>query len=447
MRADLVPASGVQRPDRLWWVVFATAAVVRTAYVLAGFEVPLQDTADYDEIARNLLNGEGFVARENWFGYELRSWRAPLYPFFLAGVYGLFGYSHLAVRLIQVLIGAATAALVYGLGRKTHPPSAAVAGLAAAVYGPLVASANEVMSETLFTFCLVLAVYLLSAGGGAGDAQRTADGSGGWRDGIRLLAGGVAVGVAALARPMGLILWPVAALWAARSRETVRSRPWARHLLWLSLGVGVALTPWTVRNWQVHGTLVTISTHGGFIIARSNAGDPDWRKADGWRIGRSTFEETPSEVERDRQWLQQGLGFAASHPGLYLRLAGERFLRFWYFLRPEYNVWFAGLFPFFALGFWRYWNRGCFALPGWLVLGSTAVCCLVLYGSTRFRLPLEPFFMLFAAAFLHDCWRARGPVPTAAGVGAVAALNGLLWWQSEALRQVVLQGLDAMGLR
>ena len=431
------------------WVVFTTAVVARMAYVLAGFEVPTQDTSDYDEIARNLLNGAGFVARENWFGFELRSWRAPLYPFFLAGVYGLFGYSHLAVRLIQALIGAATAALVYALGRKIHPPSAAIAGLVAAVYGPLVASANEVMSETLFTFCLLLPVYLLSAGGGAGgsDLQRTPGGSEGRRN-FRLLTGGVAIGVAALARPVALILWPVAALWEVRRRGTgYNLHSWARPVLWLSLGEGAALAPWTVRNWQVHGTLVNVSTHGGFIIARSNAVDPDWRQADGWRIERRRFEETPSETERDRQWLRQGLGFVGSNPGLYLRLVGERFLRFWYFLRPEYNIWFAGIFPFFALGLWRYWNCGPFALAGWLILSSTAVFCLVLYGSTRFRLPLEPLFILFAAAFLHDCWRTRGPVLTAAAVGAFATLNGLLWWQSGALRPLVLQCLNAMGLR
>jgi hypothetical protein len=71
----------------------------------------------------------------------------------------------------------------------------------------------------------------------------------------------------------------------------------------------------------------------------------------------------------------------------------------------------------------------------------------VLYGSTRFRLPLEPFFILFAAAFFHDCWRTRGPVLTAAATVAIATLNGLFWWQSGALRQVVLQCLTSMGLR
>lgn len=93
-------------PSPLRWGLFLIALSVRVIYVLQGYEVPPQDTLDYDEIALNLLRGDGFVARENWFGFELRSWRAPFYPFFLALVYGIFGYHHLAVRLVQCVVGA-----------------------------------------------------------------------------------------------------------------------------------------------------------------------------------------------------------------------------------------------------------------------------------------------------------------------------------------------------
>ena len=86
---------------------------------------PTDDTADYDEIALNLLSGEGFVSRENWYGFEMHSWRAPAYPFFLAAIYGVFGYGHTVAMVIQALIGAATAVVVYGIGRQLHPPLSA----------------------------------------------------------------------------------------------------------------------------------------------------------------------------------------------------------------------------------------------------------------------------------------------------------------------------------
>ena len=84
---------------RLLWL-FGASLILRLLYIGAGIEVPPQDTPDYDEIAHNLLAGEGFVASSNWFGHELRAWRAPLYPLLLAAVYAVWD-SHVAVQVVQ----------------------------------------------------------------------------------------------------------------------------------------------------------------------------------------------------------------------------------------------------------------------------------------------------------------------------------------------------------
>jgi 4-amino-4-deoxy-L-arabinose transferase-like glycosyltransferase len=407
-------------------LIFVLALAARLAYVGQEYPVPPQDTPDYDDIALNLLKGEGFVARENWFGFEMRSWRAPFYPFFLAAVYGVWGHSHLAVEVVQAVVGAASAVLLYGLGQRIWPAAALPAGLFAAVYGPLVASAGEVMSETWFTFWLVLAAYLLS-----GAASRCA-----------LLGGGAAIGLAALTRPVGLLLWPAFALVA------LVAAPWEglRRSLWVGLALGAAILPWTARNYLVHQALVPISTHGGFILARSNAAQPDWRREQGWGIERETFVQIPSEVERDRRWQQQGLEFIRSHPGAYLRLSAERLLRFWYFFQPGYNFWFGLLLPFFALGLWRYARREAFLFLSAFIAFSLAAFCLVLYGSVRFRLPLEPFFILFAAAAAEELIRCRGRRAWL-WLGGAVALNLLCYWQEAALRGAVLEWLQRWGLK
>ena len=96
-------------------LLFFTAFLLRWLYAQLGFPVPLQDTPDYDELALNLLDGQGFVSRTNWHGFEMRSWRPPLYPFFLAAIYGVWDYSHAAVQLVQAAIGAATVIWVWHL--------------------------------------------------------------------------------------------------------------------------------------------------------------------------------------------------------------------------------------------------------------------------------------------------------------------------------------------
>ncbi|NKB69235.1 MAG: hypothetical protein GKR89_19370 [Candidatus Latescibacteria bacterium] len=421
-----------KRPSPPWpWLLFAGAALIRLWYISQGYPVPPQDTPDYDELAHNLLAGEGFVSRQIWYGFEMRSWRAPFYPFFLALVYGLWGYSHLAVKVVQAFIGAFTAVLVYALGRRVHPEAALPAGLAATAYGPLVASANEVMTETWFTAWVVLAAYWLVQSASASTWGR-----------LPCLAGGLAIGLAALTRPVGLLLVPAFICTVA----IIRPPRFLYRIAWLGLGVGLALAPWTLRNYQVHGVWMPISSHGGFILARSNAADPDWRRPGGWGIERRIFEAMPSEVERDRYWLSQAGDFIRTHPGIYLRLAGERFLRFWYFMQPGFNFWFATLLPLALGGFYWYWRRSGFLLPSSFICISVGVFSLLLYGSTRFRLPLEPFALLFAAAFAVEGHKRWGRRLWLAALTLVA-LNGLIYWQDDRLHGLLVDLLHYLDLK
>ena len=437
-RACTLPEPAVSRKrdpaltPRGWGIaIFALAAALRLGYASLGVEVPAQDTPDYDEIAANLLAGEGFVARENWFGYDMRSWRAPLYPGFLASVYGLSGFSHGAVKFAQSLLGAATAVTVYATARAICPQAAIVAGVAACLYMPLVASAGEVMTETLFAFLLVLALYLSVS------TRLTADAGG-----PRLTTVGVAIGLAALTRPVALVLWPVEML---HSQLTGGGR-W-RRCLWISLGVAATVAPWTARNFHVHSAFVPISTHGGFVFARSNGPSPDWRQADGWRIEKSTFERIPDEVERDRYWLAQGVRRVTGDPALYMWRVGERFLRLWYFFQPEYNLSFMVILPLFAAGFLMFWRHRGFDLLAAAIVAFVFTFSTLLYGSARFRLPLEPLFILFASAFAHFAWQRWGAARTAALLAGLVAANGFVWLWEDRARTALLGLLEAGGLK
>lgn len=416
----------------LLWILVAALAV-RLLYVAVADEPPPQDTPDYDEIAHNLLAGEGFVASGNWFGHELRAWRAPLYPFFLAAIYGVHD-SHTAVRLVQVLLGVVTVGLVYRLTRHLAPEAALIAGWVAALYEPLVACSHEVMSESLFTLLLVAGVGL------AVEARHRTNGR--WS-----LGAGLLLGLATLTRPVGLLA--LVALVAVHLAERWRDPSWHRRL-WapalLTAGTVLAVLPWTVRNALVFGEFVPISTHGGFILARSNADDPAWRQEHGWGIDPQVFVATPGEVERDRRWRAEGLQWIADHPGAWVRLVVERALRLLYIFRPDYNAAFASILPFALAGLWR---RG--RDPGFRQLAavcglSVAAFCLILYGSTRFRLPLEPFFILFAAVAVAAGWRRWGASFAGVALGWVG-LQGVLRLVDDSLRGIVLSLLRGAGLK
>ena len=413
------------------WTIFIAALAIRLLHLYMGDAPPPQDTPDYDEIAANLIGGDGFVSRENWFGYAMRSWRAPFYPFFLAVVYALVGSSHLAIQLLQCVVGAATAVLVYRCAGLIRPEMAWGVGLLSIVYGPLVGVSSEVMTETWFVFWVVLAVnLLLRALLGEGSSRRLP-----W-------AAGAAIGMAALTRPEGIAIWAafgITAIWQLRRRGVVL-------VWWTGVALSLAVLPWSIRNYAIHGSLVPITTHGGFILARSHAPTPDWKQENGWGIEKRIFDQMPSEVQRDRYWRAQGWDHIRSDPGRYLRHSAERFLRFWYFLRPGYNFWFMIILPFFLAGAIKLGGAPEFRLIGIHILLSVLLCTFVLYGSTRFRLPLEPFFLMFAAAFVSQLAQ-----QTREGayllVAAVVALNILLYAIQDPLREAILAVLGAWNLK
>ena len=448
---SLPHASGLsdwQRPRRLAWAVFIFALAIRLGNILISGERPGGDTSDYDEIALNILSGEGFVARENWHGFELRSWRPPLYPIFLATIYAVFGHDHLPVMLVQALLGAGAVLLLYLLSGRLHPPSALATGIIGSLYGPIIDGVNTVMSETVFTFLVLLSIHLcVRYVAGRAEPHEREQRSVQVRERWGWFATGVTIGLAALTRPAGLALWPVALLLPLWERNSGRAAvvQWRGWLL-LSLGALMCLAPWTVRNYQVHDSFVAISTQAGFIFARSNTAEPAWRQERGWGIERRVFERLPSEIERDRHWFRAGFEFIQAHPAWYLRLAMEKFLRFWYFMRPDYDFWYMSILPFFALGLWRYGGTEHFRYLSAFGVASLTLFCFVLYGSARFRLPLEPLFIVFATAYLCDNWQRRRAY-TALAVGLVVVLNAVCWWQEESLRQLIVGCLQQLDLK
>jgi 4-amino-4-deoxy-L-arabinose transferase-like glycosyltransferase len=302
-------------------------------------------------------------------------------------------------------------------------------------YEPLVSGANEVMTEVLFTMLLVAAVAA------AIEARHRRGWHWSWTAGLLL-------GLAALTRPVGLLAAP--AILAVNAWEDWRGprswRQWLPPAVLLSAGIVAAMLPWTMRNAVVLGAFVPATTHGGFIVARSNADHPAWRQEHGWRIDRQIFDRYPDEVARDRRWMAQGVGWIVANPGAWLQLAGERLLRFFYVFRPDYNAAFVILVPFLLVGIWRHGlDPGFRQLLAVLAL-STMVFSLILYGSTRFRLPLEPFFIVFAAVAAIDGWRRWG-VRFVAASGLWITGNGLLRCVDESLRAGVLGLLRAWGLK
>lgn len=153
---------------------------------------PVVDARAYDNIAQNIVNGNGY--REHLTG-ELSNDYAiarvgPLYEYFLAGFYKILGHRYGPVWLAQALLHALTAWLVYltvltifvdnEKKKKMGLWAAAIIGF----YPDLIEISAMLMTETLYLFFTCLMFYLffslfLSAGQLVGNIFRFSRGAGG----------------------------------------------------------------------------------------------------------------------------------------------------------------------------------------------------------------------------------------------------------------------------
>ncbi len=205
--------------------------------------------AEHASIARALLNGEGFSFGE--FGhFGPTSIQSPTYPYFLAGVFRIFGVETPASFLVAMLVNAAVGTLViwltYRLARALGAARAAaiLAAAACAVWPTQIYASNFAQAITWIIAAVVAVMILFTR------ATRTGRPAP-W------IAFSLVGTAAALTEP---VLLPVMAL----SGVVIlfwRSLPFTirlRNAVLLLFAVIVVIGPWTYRNYRVHHAFVPI---------------------------------------------------------------------------------------------------------------------------------------------------------------------------------------------
>lgn len=221
--------------------IFFSALVLRLIMFFAllaisspdGFSLPLagSDSTSYLDAARELGSTGRFFDRHAGLP---NSYEVPGYPLFLAFVEKLGGGPLLAA-LLQNVIAAASAVIVYKIGSLLAPAVGMLAAVLFAVDPAGVFYSNFILTETLFIFFVLAAAYFLF-----GSPTSIIGGR-------KLFASGILLGAATMVRPVGEILLPgfVAVLGVLHFREW---RKVAALSLAVILGFLAVAGPWFLRN-------------------------------------------------------------------------------------------------------------------------------------------------------------------------------------------------------
>jgi 4-amino-4-deoxy-L-arabinose transferase-like glycosyltransferase len=360
-----------------------------------------------------------------------------------------------AIRVLQILLTLATGVLVYILGARVYDPIVgAWAAAATWLYPSLIYANFLILTETLFTFLLVafvlLAVLLVQT-----PRASTA------------FACGITLGLAALTRS---ILWPLPLLLCPLLAVLIRG-PLTRRVLLPALvfaGYAVVVAPWAARNTRLQRVFTVVDTMGGINLRMGNYEyTPDDRMWDAvslggdksWVHGLSSDVPGPSVTEGQKEkWAQRkAIAYMRANPGITLRRAAIKFADFWG-LEREFvagvqsgfyapPVWFqvvgtaAIMLAYVAVviaasaGIWiaapADWRlHAILLLPVLLIMGGHSI----VFGHSRYHLPLIPLLAVYGSAVLSTRWRPSRFAWNRAALGALATAAVLvsIW-----VRQIV----------
>jgi 4-amino-4-deoxy-L-arabinose transferase-like glycosyltransferase len=435
--------------QRLHWVllgVLAVAVFIRLGIWMQtdGFALNIVDEQHYHKLAQSLYLDFGF----GWGPGRETSIRPPLYPFFIEAVWNLTGSMSLqAVRLAQIVLSICTALLVYVFGRLAFDERVGVIGASLyALYPTLMAYDSLLLTEVLFNFFVMAAAvsYLLLIERGAF-----------WW----ALALGIVMGLAALTRSAA---WPFLLPLAAMLLVVVK-RPMLHRIgvvVLLGAGFVATITPWAMRNTELHGRPVMIDTMGGLNMFMGNyehtplfrswaaiglKGDKYWV----YQMWREVPESRRGWNEADRDAWAKGAAsrFIKANPTLTLQRSAVKLADFWGFEREILAMFQRGyvsapgvvvaVITLLSITGWVFMSVGgivglctCARIApaasayAFLFAATLAGIHSLVFGHSRYHLPLVPFLCVFAAAALSHRvwrdWRLRRPQWLLASIGMLA---------------------------
>ncbi|MEI6218574.1 MAG: glycosyltransferase family 39 protein [bacterium] len=229
--------------------------VARLAYVILITSVSkyVPDEEFYDDLARNVLAGHGYVIHP---GDSPSLYRPPLYPVFLAGMFRVFGDSHVPVLAIQFLFDLLAAVAVYKLARGMFGHTIACGAIfLCALYPFFTYYTVRLLTESVFTMLLMGGLYWFHKGLQCGSR---------WF----FVAAGIALGLGILCRFSLFYITPILIFVAVVTHRKERV-VWVNSLI-CGITVLLIIAPWTYRNYLVTGRLVLLGTGSGYNLWLGN---------------------------------------------------------------------------------------------------------------------------------------------------------------------------------
>lgn len=394
--------AGIQSAWRPAARIFLFAALLRLLlvwdYVGTDFyHCPILDQLEYLDNARHLAQGGTFLS----------VWRAPLYVHFVALVLRLGGGEPVAVMIVQAILSAFTAVIVFGIGRRLFGSVRGLAsGIIYSVHWSAILFCAQIVPVTLFIFFVTAGLYFLVC------KPKSA---------VAIGLAGACGGLAALTRPTILPVIVAWAVWLLTSRaRTASVRQALRAAALYAACAALVVCPALFRGKDRWGGLVPLSGLGGYnlFVGNNPASDGKTVWASEEALYQAAVPVTLEPAQYSQRYVAKVMQFVLQNPAaeaglvlrkLYYLINGHRISSTYDIelvetsLPAAWRLWASFpvnglLWPLAAIGLfgvnWRVQPRG--ALLVYVVLYGLIV--IVFFVNERFRLPLVPALSVLAVA-------------------------------------------------
>jgi hypothetical protein len=399
------------------------ASLTSLLYFAHFHDLYTDDSPGYILPAANMLAGHGFSEAQG----HPDTLRTPGYPLVILP----FLWAHLDLKylvlfqhLLRVLIIVATAAFAFQLGRSRR--QAILVGVLLSLDLPFLRSANNVMTEVVFTVALAIALKLL------------------WKESselserlVSVVAAGLICGATVLIRPVSILMFVPGMIYLLLVQ---RSRRWSAALAFCLAFLCLPLA-WAARN-EVKANYFGVSSISGYsmlqyraagVLAINDPGDfyanLDKRQVE---LEAQACQELKklrgadcaqmSDPAKSAYYAQFGRRIVSRHPLAYLKLALRGFGMMMLTGSPASLSGMTGLsfgvaakvlllytvpclvFAAVGLGQYRSRNRAFFWLAG-LVIAYFVVVSSGAETFARFRIPILPLYSILIAQGLDSAWQ------------------------------------------
>ena len=416
------------------------------------FPLLMGDAQSYHSWALELSGGD-------WIGTDV-FYQAPLYPYFLGLVYTVFGEGAMVVRVCQAVLGSlACVFLAFAGWRLFSKQAGLVAGGMLALYAPAIFFDGLIQKSVLDAFFLCLALALLSGLILKPRHRR------GW------MWVGVTVGCLMLTRENALVFMIALLFWLLWSQRHL-GRERLVLATFLLAGLAAVLLPVAGRNLAVSGEFyLTTSQFGPNLYIGNNEdasgiyqplrfgrGDPRFERQDAVDLAEQETGRNLNPGEVSRYWTGRALNYIWTQPLDWLQLTGQKIMLAWnaseiadtedqlsyadesFPLRASGTIWHFGILaPLALVGVWGTWSRRRELSLLHLLFGAYVVTLVAFAIMARYRYPMVPFLILFAAAGLvgvGPLLRTRPPSELARVGAAVVVLAIFCNWPMFSMSQM-----------